>query len=137
MKIWKQKSVQAFKPDPYVATLLNCLLWVLYGMPFVKPDSILVVSINGTGLVIESFYITIFIIFSDWPKRVRTTAFIKFYIYQFFIFAFSSVIKTISEALANWLLILFYLNQFNWFCLSLALSPRTKLNRSGNTVCQK
>ncbi|CAI9112597.1 OLC1v1013065C1 [Oldenlandia corymbosa var. corymbosa] len=69
VKIWKQKSVQAFKPDPYVATFLNCLLWVFYGMPFVKPDSLLVLSINAVGLVIESIYIAIFILHSDWPKR--------------------------------------------------------------------
>ncbi|KAL3512881.1 hypothetical protein ACH5RR_025598 [Cinchona calisaya] len=44
-------------------------MWVLYGMPFVKADSILVVTINGVGFVIEAIYVGMFIIYSDWPKR--------------------------------------------------------------------
>ncbi|KAK6122988.1 hypothetical protein DH2020_043270 [Rehmannia glutinosa] len=68
-KIWREKSVQSFRPDPYIATVLNCAMWVLYGLPLVHPDSLLVVTINGTGFFIEMFYITIFFIYSDWPKR--------------------------------------------------------------------
>ncbi|KAL5747231.1 hypothetical protein ACOSP7_024231 [Xanthoceras sorbifolium] len=67
--IVKGKSVQEFKSDPYVATLLNCMLWVFYGMPFVHPDSLLVITINGCGLVIELCYITIFLIYSPGSKR--------------------------------------------------------------------
>lgn len=68
-KIIKMKSVQDFKPDPYLATILNCALWVFYGMPFVHPDSLLVLTINGFGCVLELIYVLIFLIFSDWPKR--------------------------------------------------------------------
>ncbi|KAK6795290.1 hypothetical protein RDI58_008743 [Solanum bulbocastanum] len=56
-KIWKAKTVMQFKPDPYVVTALNCAVWVFYGMPFVHPDSLLVVTINGIGLFIEFLYI--------------------------------------------------------------------------------
>ncbi|CAN4099323.1 unnamed protein product [Withania somnifera] len=69
LKIVKAKSVMEFKPDPYVATILNCAVWVFYGMPFVHPDSLLVVTINGFGLGIELIYVSIFFIFSDWSKR--------------------------------------------------------------------
>uniref|UniRef100_A0A5B7AZD2 Bidirectional sugar transporter SWEET n=1 Tax=Davidia involucrata TaxID=16924 RepID=A0A5B7AZD2_DAVIN len=68
-KIWKAKSVQEFKPDPYLATVLNCAMWVFYGLPFVHPNSLLVVTINGTGFVIEILYVTIFFIYSNWTKR--------------------------------------------------------------------
>ncbi|KAL0356030.1 UNVERIFIED_CONTAM: Bidirectional sugar transporter SWEET5 [Sesamum radiatum] len=44
-------------------------MWVLYGLPIVHPDSLLVITINGTGFFIELFYISMFITFSDWPKR--------------------------------------------------------------------
>ncbi|XP_057480466.1 LOW QUALITY PROTEIN: bidirectional sugar transporter SWEET5-like [Actinidia eriantha] len=71
IKIYKAKSVQEFKPDPYVATVLNCAMWVLYGLPFVHPDSLLVITINGTGLVIEFFYVAVFLTYSDWPKRKK------------------------------------------------------------------
>ncbi|ONH90814.1 hypothetical protein PRUPE_8G076100 [Prunus persica] len=69
LKIIKQKSVGEFKADPYVATLLNCAMWSFYGMPFVHPDSVLVVTINGCGFVIELIYIAIFLTYSSNAKR--------------------------------------------------------------------
>ncbi|KAK8969780.1 Bidirectional sugar transporter SWEET6b [Platanthera guangdongensis] len=69
VQIWKRKAVEKFSPIPYLATLLNCMLWVFYGLPFVHPNSILVVTINGTGLVLEGIYLTIFFIYS--PKKLR------------------------------------------------------------------
>ncbi|GAV63022.1 MtN3_slv domain-containing protein [Cephalotus follicularis] len=71
VKICKHKSVEEFKADPYVATVLNCMMWSFYGMPFVHPDSFLVVTINGTGLIIELIYVSIFFIYSTGPKRRR------------------------------------------------------------------
>jgi solute carrier family 50 (sugar transporter) len=65
--------VEEFKPDPYLATLLNCMLWVFYGLPIVHPNSILVVTINGVGLVIEGIYLLIFFIYATKQKRVSTT----------------------------------------------------------------
>ncbi|PKI56962.1 bidirectional sugar transporter SWEET5 [Punica granatum] len=69
VKIYKNKSVQAFKPDPYVMTVLNCMMWVFYGMPFVHPDSTLVWTINGAGLIMELIYVSVFLIYSNWPIR--------------------------------------------------------------------
>lgn len=70
LKIMKVKSVEDFKPDPYVATVLNCAMWCFYGFPFVHPDSFLVITINGCGLIIEIIYVTIFFLYSPWSKRV-------------------------------------------------------------------
>uniref|UniRef100_A0A7N0UDM1 Bidirectional sugar transporter SWEET n=1 Tax=Kalanchoe fedtschenkoi TaxID=63787 RepID=A0A7N0UDM1_KALFE len=74
-RIWKNKSVEEFKPDPYLATVMNCLFWVFYGLPFVHPDSTLVVTIgltiNGIGLVLELFYLTLFYIYGDNKKRKK------------------------------------------------------------------
>ncbi|KAF5758569.1 putative SWEET sugar transporter [Helianthus annuus] len=69
IKIIQAKSVQAFKPDPYVATILNCAVWMFYGLPIVHPDSLLVVTINGAGLAIETVFIIIFFIYSTWGGR--------------------------------------------------------------------
>ncbi|KAL5582549.1 hypothetical protein UlMin_014991 [Ulmus minor] len=63
-RIIRRKAVEEFKPDPYLATVLNCLLWVFYGMPFVHPDSLLVVTINSVGLVLELIYLAIFLIYA-------------------------------------------------------------------------
>lgn len=68
VRIVKKKSVEEYSPIPYLATLINCLVWVLYGLPMVHPDSTLVVTINGTGIVIEIVFLTIFFCFMR-PKK--------------------------------------------------------------------
>lgn len=65
---------------PYVATVLNCLFWVFYGMPFVHPDSLLVVTINSVGLVLELIYLAIFYIYAAEQKNGRVR---YIYIYLF------------------------------------------------------
>ncbi|KAL2551084.1 Bidirectional sugar transporter SWEET7 [Forsythia ovata] len=70
-QIWKKKSVEQYSAAPYLATFVNCGLWVLYGLPKVHPHSTLVVTINGTGFVIEIVYLSLFLIYSDRKKRLR------------------------------------------------------------------
>ncbi|CAN1779113.1 Bidirectional sugar transporter SWEET7 [Linum perenne] len=71
IQIWKKKSVEQFKPDPYLATLLNCMAWVVYGLPVIHPNSTLVVTINGAGTVIQLVYVGLYLIYSDKKKRVK------------------------------------------------------------------
>lgn len=70
-RIWRKKSVEQYSPLPYLATFGNCTLWVLYGLPMVHPNSILVVTINGAGVAIQAVYLSLFLIFSDHKKRLR------------------------------------------------------------------
>ncbi|KAG4137319.1 hypothetical protein ERO13_D07G064900v2 [Gossypium hirsutum] len=91
IKIFKLKSVEEFKPDPYVATILNCAMWVFYGLPIVHPDSLLIITINGVGLVIEGVFVTIFFIFSNNKKRKR----ICFYLLIEIIFMVAVVLITL------------------------------------------
>ncbi|KAF4348733.1 hypothetical protein F8388_002709 [Cannabis sativa] len=58
-----EKSMEQYSAVPYLATLINCLVWTLYGLLFIHPGSILVVTINGYYLVIEVTYLIIFLIF--------------------------------------------------------------------------
>nr|XP_043630918.1 bidirectional sugar transporter SWEET4-like [Erigeron canadensis] len=71
IQIVKKGSVEQFSPVPYLATFINCGIWVLYGLPMVHPHSLLVITINGTGFVIETVYLTLFIIYSDRKQRLR------------------------------------------------------------------
>ncbi|XP_059664597.1 bidirectional sugar transporter SWEET4 [Cornus florida] len=71
IRIWKKGSVEQYSPAPYLATLVNCGLWTLYGLPWVHPHSILVVTINGTGFVIELLYLLLFVIYSDKKKKLK------------------------------------------------------------------
>ncbi|XP_057520428.1 bidirectional sugar transporter SWEET4-like [Amaranthus tricolor] len=69
--ICKKKTVEQYSPIPYLATFVNCMLWVVYGMPFIHPHSILVVTINGAGFFIELLYLILFVIYSDKKKRIK------------------------------------------------------------------
>ncbi|CAM0884864.1 unnamed protein product [Alopecurus aequalis] len=70
-KIFKKKDVEEFSPDPYLAALFNCMLWVFYGLPIVHPNSTLVITINGVGLVIEAIYLITFFVHAPGRKRLR------------------------------------------------------------------
>ncbi|XP_019054543.1 PREDICTED: bidirectional sugar transporter SWEET4-like [Nelumbo nucifera] len=74
VQIWKKGSVEQFSPVPYLATLLNCMLWIVYGLPPVHPHSILVITINGAGFIIELAYVFLFLLYSDRRKRIRILA---------------------------------------------------------------
>ncbi|EEF36254.1 bidirectional sugar transporter SWEET1 [Ricinus communis] len=69
-RIIKSKSTEQFSGIPYVMTLLNCLLSAWYGLPFVSKNNLLVSTINGTGAVIETIYVLIFIIYA--PRREKS-----------------------------------------------------------------
>ncbi|URD72959.1 sugar transmembrane transporter [Musa troglodytarum] len=69
--IWKSRSVEQFPAAPYLAALLNCMMWVLYGLPMVHPHSTLVLTINGSGLVIELVYVLVFLGCSHGDQRLR------------------------------------------------------------------
>uniref|UniRef100_A0ACD5YTQ0 Uncharacterized protein n=1 Tax=Avena sativa TaxID=4498 RepID=A0ACD5YTQ0_AVESA len=70
-RIWKKKTVEQYSAVPYLATLLNCMMWVLYGLPLVHPNSMLVITINGTGMAIELTYIALFLAYSAGAARRR------------------------------------------------------------------
>lgn len=63
--------MQNYSPAPYLATLMNCMAWTLYGLPMVHSHSTLLVTINGSGSAIQLAYIILFLIFSDRQKRLR------------------------------------------------------------------
>ncbi|XP_012066095.1 bidirectional sugar transporter SWEET1 isoform X1 [Jatropha curcas] len=68
-RIIKSKSTEQFSGVPYVMTLLNCLLSAWYGLPFVSKNNILVSTINGTGSVIESIYVLVFILYATRKEK--------------------------------------------------------------------
>ncbi|KAJ4952136.1 hypothetical protein NE237_028968 [Protea cynaroides] len=70
-RIIRCKTTEEFSGVPYVMTMLNCLLSAWYGLPFVSPNNLLVSTINGTGAVIESVYVLIFIIYAAKKEKLR------------------------------------------------------------------
>lgn len=45
------------------------MLWALYGLPFIHPDSILLLTISAIGCLIELTYLLLFIIYSDTKRK--------------------------------------------------------------------
>eukprot|EP01018_Ginkgo_biloba_P024965 Gb_30076 [translate_table: standard] len=70
-KIIKKKSTEQFSGIPYVSTLLNCLLSAWYGLPFISPNNMLVSTINGTGAIIEIFYVILFLVYADKKNKAK------------------------------------------------------------------
>lgn len=65
--------MEQYSPIPYVATLLNCMMWVLYGLPLVHPHSMLVITINGTGMLIQLTYVALFLVYSAGAARRKVS----------------------------------------------------------------
>ncbi|XP_022640000.1 bidirectional sugar transporter SWEET6b isoform X3 [Vigna radiata var. radiata] len=82
IEIWKKRSVEQFSPIPYLAMVVNCMVWTLYGLPMVHPHSILVVTINGSGSGVALIFIALFLIYSDGKKRLKEPWLIVFTIYN-------------------------------------------------------
>ncbi|ERN06598.1 bidirectional sugar transporter SWEET4-like [Amborella trichopoda] len=95
IQICKKGTVERFSPIPYLATLLNCMLWTLYGLPIVHPHSTLVVTINGAGLLIELTYVLLFLIYSAKKQRL------KVFLYLLLEITFVGVVAVMVLSLAH------------------------------------
>ncbi|CAN4079258.1 unnamed protein product [Withania somnifera] len=70
-RIFKNKSVEEFHPYPYLASTMNCMMWIFYGMPFVHPHSVLVVTINSVGLFLQICYLSLFFFYTGKKYRLE------------------------------------------------------------------
>ncbi|XP_074263699.1 bidirectional sugar transporter SWEET1-like [Silene latifolia] len=90
-RIIKHKSTEQFSGIPYVMTLLNNLLSAWYGLPFVSPNNILVTTINGTGAVIESVYVLVFLILAPKKEKLKIGGLLALVLSIFAVVAFVSL----------------------------------------------
>ncbi|XP_057481646.1 bidirectional sugar transporter SWEET6b-like [Actinidia eriantha] len=75
-RILKNKSVEEFKPDPYIAGVMNCIFWVFYGLPLIHPHSTLVITINSIGLFLQLCYLAIFMYYGNKTHRIKIVGFL-------------------------------------------------------------
>ncbi|CAI0452047.1 unnamed protein product, partial [Linum tenue] len=68
-RIIRNQSTEQFSGLPYIYSLLNCLICLWYGMPFISPNIILVATVNSIGAVFQFIYIAIFIAYADKSKK--------------------------------------------------------------------
>ncbi|KAK7318311.1 hypothetical protein RJT34_03010 [Clitoria ternatea] len=67
-QVYKKKSTEGFQSLPYVVALFSAMLWIYYA--FVKHEhTFLLITINSFGIVVESIYLIVFLIYA--PKKAR------------------------------------------------------------------
>ncbi|KAK4586661.1 hypothetical protein RGQ29_023712 [Quercus rubra] len=69
-RIINNGSTEEFESLPYICTLLNSALWTYYGI--IKPGALLVATINGFGVLVETIFITLFLIYAPAKSRAKT-----------------------------------------------------------------
>ncbi|CAN1784191.1 Bidirectional sugar transporter SWEET16 [Linum perenne] len=68
--IVKKRSTEDYKGVPYIITLLSTSLWTFYGL--LKPDGLLIVTVNGAGVMFQSIYVILFLTFAPKDKKINT-----------------------------------------------------------------
>uniref|UniRef100_A0A7C8ZNM5 Bidirectional sugar transporter SWEET n=2 Tax=Opuntia streptacantha TaxID=393608 RepID=A0A7C8ZNM5_OPUST len=97
-RVVKKKSTEQFSGIPYVMTLLNCLLSAWYGLPFVSPNNILVTIINGTGAVLETIYVLIFLVFAPKKEKLKVGSLFALVVSAFAAIALVSILALHGNA---------------------------------------
>ncbi|XP_026460095.1 bidirectional sugar transporter SWEET16-like isoform X2 [Papaver somniferum] len=67
--IVKKKATENFKGIPYICTLLSTSLWTYYGL--LKPDGMLIITVNGAGAVLQVIYVTLFIFYAPKDSKIK------------------------------------------------------------------
>lgn len=70
-RIIRNRSTEQFSGLPYVYSLLNCLICLWYGLPYVTPGIILVATVNSIGTVFQLVYIVIFIACAEKTRKLK------------------------------------------------------------------
>ncbi|XP_031376774.1 bidirectional sugar transporter SWEET17-like [Punica granatum] len=68
--IVKKRSTEEFESIPYIFQLVNGCFWTYYGI--VKPNSIVVATVNGFSVALMTIYVVIFLVFAPLKMKVRT-----------------------------------------------------------------
>lgn len=70
IRIYKKKSTEGFHSVPYVVAIFSCMLWIYYAL--LKGNSVLLITINTAGIVIETIYIAIYITYAPKQSKIST-----------------------------------------------------------------
>ncbi|XP_076932425.1 bidirectional sugar transporter SWEET14-like [Bidens hawaiensis] len=65
--VYKKKTTGKFKSLPYVVGLYSSMLWIYYAM--LKGDTMLMITIRAVGIILQTFYLCVFIFYA--PKKPK------------------------------------------------------------------
>ncbi|KAG0495645.1 hypothetical protein HPP92_000336 [Vanilla planifolia] len=66
-RVYRKKSTEGFQSVPYVVALFSAMLWIYYA--FIKTNTYLLITINSFGVVVETVYILMYLIYA--PKQAK------------------------------------------------------------------
>lgn len=69
-RVIRSNNTEDFSPFPYVSTLLNCSVWVIYALPFITPQRTSPLITNVIGVIFQSVYVIIFVRYARDKARV-------------------------------------------------------------------
>lgn len=87
-KIYQNKSAEGYSSLSYNLSLFSCLIWVYYA--HLKPNSVLLISINAIGCIILTCYITIYLVFAT--RKDRVCGFLRLLLSFHFVYATADLV---------------------------------------------
>ncbi|KAK9073596.1 hypothetical protein SSX86_007920 [Deinandra increscens subsp. villosa] len=77
-RVYKKKSTEGFQSIPYVVGLFSAMLWIYYAL--LKGNLMLVITINSVGIVIQSFYLCVYVFYAPGKARMESLKLITLFI---------------------------------------------------------
>lgn len=70
-RIVRNRSTEEFSGLPYVYSLMNCLICMWYGLPWVA-GVVLLATVNSAGAAFQMAYVALFLLYADRDRKVRS-----------------------------------------------------------------
>lgn len=69
-RIVRNRSTEEFSGLPYVYSLMNCLICMWYGLPWVA-GVVLLATVNSAGAAFQMAYVALFLLYADRDRKIR------------------------------------------------------------------